>query len=923
MTRPLLIPVLLLIALATGRLCAQPRTEVLENGLTLMVEQTDGPEGVAACWLTLGVGSAHERPHERGAAHIVEHLALTGPERTQPGHDAIAALGLPVGSKRNAYTNLEHTAYWVVTEPERLGKALHALATVLEPTPATRESFERERRVVLAEYEEESPETRAQRTLLAGLFPGTPLEHRWPSVEPETLERLTPEIVNAFRARTYTPDGATLVVVSPLDPDDVADATRAVFAALDGPPRAPRFEKPVARSPRQPGRTPRSLRAVRAEQPGLSETEITLAWPGTFDGEFSLTQALAVQVLRHRAEQSAREDPRWPGSEPIAIDVLLPVEGDRPGTRLRLVQLSAEFPPDSASQGLRLLSGAVSSINEVPVTSEEVDVAIHALRARLEKRLDQRASRTGSRLASTLASEVGDGARTPARLLDLLNDRAPTVRPEMISDAARQLFDPERAVIAVQGPSGRLPGSVAMLSEYRLGLAEGLATPVTRGVVLQMDRPGPDASGARGVEWVSVDPSTGVLSAELAGGMLVRHCALNRGGGRVALRVTLAGLGAGDDPLALAALRALASTPDTTAPGAEALLAEARIAELDVRLDRTDDTVSLHLVTTPGDFELAARLLGAMLTHPKIDDADVRRWLDREEARTLAINQQPDRLALRTMEGLLATSGQLAPKAWAPLIEHDPSQAREALERALRGVPGSVGVAGDIDRERALRAISEAFAGLTLAGIGPDEQADDPRPPKDPIRVTARAARADNANSGGETAVVLAQAWPIPRDLSISEVRQLVVATSVLAQRLEEAGLTPIDRRYDLATIAYDVATPRRVALMVLAEATEDELDATRRSVEQIATRLARLGPTSDELESARGRAVAAAERSVNSEYSWASRLASGALTGSAPEEIARIVPEYASVSAVDCRERIDESLRAASITVLARPAED
>jgi len=916
-TRTLTILAACLIALATRTLHAQgeTHTEKLPNGLTLVVRGVEDPDAPAACWLMLGVGSAHERPDERGAAHVVEHLALSGPDRGQPGHEAVRALGLPVGSKRNAYTNLEHTAYWVVAEPERLGKALRALATVLEPTPASSESFERERGVVLAEYEEESPETRAQRTLLAGLFPGTPLDHRWPSVEPETLARLTPETVNAFRARTYTPDGATLVIVSALDPGLVLDKAKASFAPLKGPPAPERYEGPAPHT-----RTPRPPRAVRAEHPGLSETEITLAWPGTFGGEYSLTQAIAVRVLGDRAARAAREDPRWPGSDPIAIDVLLPVSGERPGSSLRLVQLSAEFPPDSASQGLRLLSGVVASINDVPVTSEEVDIAIHALRARLEKRLDQRATLSSSRLASTLAREAGDEERSPARLLDLLNDRAATLHPERVSDAARHLFDPESGVIAVQGPPENLPGSVALLAEYRLGLAERSVTTTAPEGAPAQPRPTALRSASSGVEWVSIDPPTGVLEAELLGGLLVRHRPLNRGGGRVAVRFTLAELNAeaDDAPLVLAALRTLAETPDTSSPDAEALLSAARIADLDVRLDRTDDTVSLHLVTTPGDFGLAVRLLGAMLTHPKLDGADVRRWMEREEARDLATDRQPDRLALRTIEDLLRASGELDRAPRAGLSRRDPEHASEALARALGNSACAIGVAGDIDRETALDEISHAFAGLRVAAVADAPGDPGAGPLAAPVRVSVRASRDGERDADP----VLAMAWPVPRDLSIREVRQLVVGTSVLAKRLEEAGLTPIDRRYDLATIAYDAASPQRVALMILTEAPADTLDDARRTALEIAERLARLGPSSDELDEARARAVAAAERSANSEYSWASRLASGALTGAPPSEIARIVSDYASVTAVDCRERLDEALGATPISVLARPGD-
>ncbi|MFG0307356.1 MAG: M16 family metallopeptidase [Phycisphaerales bacterium JB040] len=911
----LTIPAVLLLALATARLCAQTHAEVLDNGLRLVVRSVDDPAAPAACWLRLEVGSAHERPGERGAAHVVEHLALTGPERGQPGHDDVAGLGLPVGQDRNAYTNLEHTAFWIVTEPGRLEAALAALATVLVPTPASPEALERERAVVLAEYEEETPETRAQRTLLAGLFPGTALDHRWPSVPPETLGALTTETVNAFRARTYTPSAATLVVVSPLEPERVLRAARDALAGLDGPAPPARYFDPDRADP------PATPRTVRAESPGLAEAEITLAWAGVFRGEHSIEQALAVQVLRDRAAREARDNPDWAGSEPLAIDILLPVRDERGDARLRLVQLSAAFPPGEASRGVRLLAASVGSMATDPVTPEELDAAIHGVRSRLEKRVDLRRSLPASRLAASLASEADPHAPSPPGvLLDLLNDGAPTMRPEMVSVAARQLFDPERVAIAVQGPPGALPHSAGVLTDYRLGLARGRTLPVARVG---------EGSGARDVlpesgslapvvpEGVSIDTGSGVLSAQLPGGLLVRHRALNRGEGRVALRFTLARVPDRDDRggagLAVAALRALADAPDTDAPDGERLLTAARIADLEFRLDRTDDSVSLHVVTTPGDFETAARLLASALTHPRIDEADVRRALERDEAREAGARREPDRLALRTMEDLLRRPVGQALDDGGRLPAGDPARAGESLAGVLRASPGAVAVAGDIDREAALEIIARAFAGLTVAR---PEAAPTTGPvaPGAPVRVTAFA-----SEPGEESALALA--WPVPRDLSIGEVRQLVVAASVLARRLEDAGLKPLDRRYDLATIAYDAATPQRVALMILTEAEGDGIDRARDTALDIARGLARLGPTNEELETARARTVAGAEWSLASEFSWAARLASVALTGAPPSETARIVSDYASVTAVDCRERLEEALRAVPISVLARPA--
>ena len=54
------------------------RTGVLPNGLRYAVQRSSSPKGAISLRLGVGVGSYDEADDERGAAHLIEHLAFDG-----------------------------------------------------------------------------------------------------------------------------------------------------------------------------------------------------------------------------------------------------------------------------------------------------------------------------------------------------------------------------------------------------------------------------------------------------------------------------------------------------------------------------------------------------------------------------------------------------------------------------------------------------------------------------------------------------------------------------------------------------------------------------------------------------------------------------------------------------------------------------
>ena len=190
--------------------------------------------------IAIGAGSRHERPSERGAAHLLEHLCFRG----IPGAEDSAALAHSMeslGATSNAGTDRESTIYWihapqvVAVEAARLIGAV-ALSPLLRP-----EHMRIERQIVIEEIRsyDDDPSEQAGTALDRALF-GVHALGREIAGRPAEVRALRHEAVTRFHDRTYTPAATSLAIAGDLNLTDAQAVARAVRAALGehvSPPR--------------------------------------------------------------------------------------------------------------------------------------------------------------------------------------------------------------------------------------------------------------------------------------------------------------------------------------------------------------------------------------------------------------------------------------------------------------------------------------------------------------------------------------------------------------------------------------------------------------------------------------------------------------------------------------------------------------
>jgi zinc protease len=208
---------------------------------------------VAAYHLWVGVGSAHEKRSEEGAAHFLEHMLFKGTEDRDSVeiNDEIENLGGNV----NAFTTYDHTVYHMVLPSRSWAEGLEVFGDMAFRSCLDEDEFEIERAVILEEIREgdDSLEVHLGDKFFEEFYRGHPYGRPVVATE-DAIRRLDPETLRSFYSRWYHPRNMVLSVAGNLDWHLLVDRVRDVTGDFaDDPPLAPKL--PPVPKDRLPVRT--------------------------------------------------------------------------------------------------------------------------------------------------------------------------------------------------------------------------------------------------------------------------------------------------------------------------------------------------------------------------------------------------------------------------------------------------------------------------------------------------------------------------------------------------------------------------------------------------------------------------------------------------------------------------------------------
>lgn len=203
----------------------------LDNGLTVLIEAHHA-NPVVAVQVFVRTGSIYEQEYlGSGISHFFEHIIHGGTTSTRSEAESQRLLEA-IGNHSNAYTTLDHTAYYISTTTEHWRTAIALLADWMLHSSITPEEFEREKGVVQRELEQDldNPQRVLAQTAMETRFQVHPA--RYPVIGyKELVQKITRDDLVTYYQRMYTPNNMLVVVVGDVQPDAVLEHIRTTFGA--------------------------------------------------------------------------------------------------------------------------------------------------------------------------------------------------------------------------------------------------------------------------------------------------------------------------------------------------------------------------------------------------------------------------------------------------------------------------------------------------------------------------------------------------------------------------------------------------------------------------------------------------------------------------------------------------------------------
>ena len=203
--------------------------EVLDNGLTVLIEENH-TNPVVAVQVLVRTGSIYEQEYlGSGISHFFEHIIHGGSTSTRTEAESRALLE-SIGNNTNAYTTTDHTGYYINTTTEHWPTALDLLADWMLNSKIEPDEFEREKGVVQREIEQglDNPRRVLFQTNTVTRYKVHPA--RYPVIGyKELVQQVSRDDLVIYYHRMYAPNNMIVVVVGDVQTDNAMINIRKAF----------------------------------------------------------------------------------------------------------------------------------------------------------------------------------------------------------------------------------------------------------------------------------------------------------------------------------------------------------------------------------------------------------------------------------------------------------------------------------------------------------------------------------------------------------------------------------------------------------------------------------------------------------------------------------------------------------------------
>lgn len=209
------------------------RKTTFQSGLRLVTEKLDGTKAVTVLVL-VGAGSRYEHQEIRGISHFLEHMFFKGAEKFKDTKAVSEAID-SVGGEFNAFTGKEYAGYYVKVAGENLEVACDVLADMLIHSKFKQEEIEKERGVILEEYNmyQDTPMYQIGWNFENLVFGDQPLG--WDQIgTKELIKSVSHKDFVEYKAKLYTPDNTVIAVAGNVDHKVVTEMVGKYFEMESG-----------------------------------------------------------------------------------------------------------------------------------------------------------------------------------------------------------------------------------------------------------------------------------------------------------------------------------------------------------------------------------------------------------------------------------------------------------------------------------------------------------------------------------------------------------------------------------------------------------------------------------------------------------------------------------------------------------------
>jgi zinc protease len=278
---------LLLLAMPLAQLPAKSRAgqvKSLPNGLRYVVVE-DHASPVVSLQIYVRCGAVNEDDRRAGVSHFLEHMIFKGTDRLTAGQ--IARVVESRGGSINAATSAEMTYYYIDMPSDSFETAFDVLAdSVLRPSFPP-EEFEKERKVILEEIND-NPQSDLWDAFLETVYRATPYRRQVIGTV-ETITAMTRDVMVRQHKDYYVAPNMVVVVVGDVKAARVKKRIEETFGPL------PATQAPAPPPLKEPA--PEAAELRRIARPA-QQAHVALGFPGpTLDDPSQVAMDLLAAAL--------------------------------------------------------------------------------------------------------------------------------------------------------------------------------------------------------------------------------------------------------------------------------------------------------------------------------------------------------------------------------------------------------------------------------------------------------------------------------------------------------------------------------------------------------------------------------------------------------------------------------------------------